>query len=74
MLDQRPPYQLGSQEFSGNTGHYCLSPMKLSNWFLNVFKVDAVIIWPGNLFHQEISLTKKMVIFFFSFLQYIFLT
>ena len=38
---------------------YCLSHMKLSNRFLNVFKVGVVTICSGNPFHEEITLTEK---------------
>ena len=52
------PPRLGTQGLSGNTV-YCLSPMNLSTWSLNVFKVGAVKICSGNPFHGDITLTEK---------------
>ena len=57
--------RLGTQGLSGNT-MFCLSPMNLSSWFLNVSKVGAVTICSGNPFHGEITLTERSSFVFLS--------
>ena len=52
------PSRLDTHELSGNSVN-CLSPMNLSRWFLNVFKVGAVTTCSSNTLHGEITCDEK---------------